>query len=129
MPNPNLTKNGNNINNKNDKSIKSSIKHTTIPISNHVQTKVNVPQILVGQLKQTNVITPVHQIQHPILHLPLHQIRIKKIKFLPHPTAFNHLLKTNLLKNYQMRLILKIVLKPTKSAMYSNPLLQSLLKT
>jgi len=46
MPNSNLTKNGNNINNKNDKSIKSSIKHTTIPIRNHVQTTVNVPSTM-----------------------------------------------------------------------------------
>lgn len=41
MPNSNLTKNKNIINNKNDKSIKLSVKHTTIPIQNHVQTKVN----------------------------------------------------------------------------------------
>ncbi|KAL4097978.1 hypothetical protein QTP88_022656 [Uroleucon formosanum] len=46
MPNSNLTKNGNNINNKNDKSIKSSIKHTTIPIRNHAQTKVNEPSTM-----------------------------------------------------------------------------------
>jgi len=67
--------------------------------------QIRTPQILAGPLKQTNVIlNVVHQIQHPIFHLSLHQIRIKRIKnkFSPHPTAFNHFLKKNLIKNCQM---------------------------
>jgi len=58
--------------------------------------------------------------------VPNQKKKIKKSS--PHPTAFNHFLKMNLLKNCQMRSILWIVLKLTKLMKYSNPLLQSLFK-